>query len=275
MILKSLKVAVLTGAGLLLAGGLVFGTDLLSYAKSSAYSVRSAVKDSVPVEFELKRARDLLDEIVPEMHANIKLIAQQEVEIAGLKKDLAASEKSLAEEQARVQKLRESLLTSQVAFTVGGVTYNREQVKEELGRRFDRYKEAEVVLASKKRLLDNRERTLAASVQTIERTRSQKALLENQIAALESQFRLIQAASVGSSNSIDHSKLAQTEKLISQVKKQLDVAERVLAHEAKFIQPMNIDVVDEKHLLAEVEEHFSSQRESAQTPLEVTPQASR
>jgi hypothetical protein len=44
--------------------------------------MRGAVKDAVPIEFQIQRARDSLNDIIPEMQANIRLIAQQEVEIA-------------------------------------------------------------------------------------------------------------------------------------------------------------------------------------------------
>src|SRR5512146_742797 len=72
MITKWLKMGVLGVVGVGLVGGVLFGRDALSYAKSVAKSFRTAVKDTVPIEFELKRASDLLDEIIPEMHANIR-----------------------------------------------------------------------------------------------------------------------------------------------------------------------------------------------------------
>lgn len=257
MILKSIKYIALTGVGLGLVGGAVFGTDLLSYAKSSARSVQSAVKDNVPIEFEIRRARDLLNDIIPEMHANIRLIAQQEVELSNLKADILQSQKNLREEQARVQKLRDCLSTTEVSYNVGGINYSRDHMKDELSRRFDHYKEAEVVMAGKQRLLENREKALLAGMAALDRTRSQKCLLENQVESLEGQFRLIRAASVGTKLNVDNSKLAQTEKLLSQIKKQLDVAERVLSHEARFTDAIPVDVVNEKDLVSSVDEHFA------------------
>jgi len=264
MIFKTIKWIVVGGIGLALAGGFIFGKDLVSYVRCSAKSVRTAVKDSVPIDFELARARDLLDDIIPEMQANVRLIAQQEVEIANLKADVAQSQKALSEEQIRVQKLRNCLATSQVSFTFGGLNYTRDQLKEDLARKFDHFREAEVILIGKTRLLENREKALVAGVQAIERTRAQKALLENKIEALEGQYRLVQAASVGSNLAIDTSKIAQTEKVIAQVKKQLDIAERVLAHEARFTESIPVDAVNEKDLMMAVDEHFSTPRRDAQ-----------
>jgi len=245
-------------AGLGIAGGLLFGHDLCSYLTSSARSVRVAVNDSVPVEFQLRRARDLVEDIVPEMQANVRVIAQQEVEIDALRKDIDQSERGLADERARVAKIRDCLLSQQASFTFGPHAYTREQLKEDLARRFDSSKECDVVLSGKKRLLENRAKSLAAAEQMLEKARSQKAMLESQIATLEAQNKLVQAAAIGSVNSIDNSKLAQSQKLIDQIKRQLDVAERILARESHFVEPIQLDVVSEKDLLTQVDDYLKT-----------------
>jgi hypothetical protein len=271
MILKSIKTVVLVGLGVAVVGGLLFGRDALSYFRSAMGSVRDVAKDNVPIEFELRRARDLLNDIIPEMQANIRVIAQQEVEIANLKNDIIASRKALNDEQAKVAKLRETLSTQNVSYTINGLNYSRRAVTEELSRRFDRFKEAEVILAGKQRLLENREKSLQAGIAMLEKTRSQKQLLEGQIESLEGQFRLVQAAAVGSKVNIDHSKLAQTQKVLSDIKKQLDVAERVLAHESRFTEEIKVDAVDEKELVASVDEHFG--KPTSPEALSATPSA--
>ena len=263
MILRIIKYATVGAAGLCLVGGLFFGRDAASYVYSSAKSLQSAVKEAVPVEFELQRARDLLDDIIPEVQANVRLIAQEEVEIASLKADLQQGQRSVNEERIRVTKLRDTLGTGKVTYTLGGSDYTAQQVKEELARSFDRYKEAEVVQAGKQRLLETRQKSLQAAMQMLERTKAQKVGLEDQIQALDSQYRLVQAAAVGSKVQIDSSKLAQTAKLIRQIKTRLDVAERVLAHEARFVQPIAVDTIDEKDLLAQVDEHLNPDKVSA------------
>jgi hypothetical protein len=64
---------------------------------------------------------------------------------------------------------------------------------------------------------------------------------------------------------IDHSKLAQTEKLIADIKKHLDVAERVLAHKAKFVDSIPVESpVNEKELLSEVDAYLNPQQPAAQ-----------
>ena len=264
MITKWLKRGVIVVAGVSLVGGLLFGKDVVSYVRSSAKSVRNVVKDSVPIDFELRRARDLLEEIIPEMHANVRLIAQEEVEVAALKTDISKSDISSEEEKLRIAKLRDALERPLAQYCFGGREYPRSYVKEDLARRFERFKESELVMAGKRRLLATRENSLHAAMQLLEQTRARKAMLEDKVEALASQHRLIKAAAIGSQIQVDNSKLAQTEKLIAQIKKRLDVSERVLAHESQFVQTIPVDAVVEEDLLTQVDEYFQGREERRQ-----------
>ncbi|UCG58001.1 MAG: hypothetical protein JSU70_00565 [Phycisphaerales bacterium] len=261
MVMKWVKRGSIVAVGLCLAGSLLFGSDVVSYVRSSAKSVRTVVKDSVPIEFELRRARDLLEDIIPEMHANVRLIAEEEVEVAALKADIAESEKSMEDERTRIATLRAALDKPEAQYCFGGREYPRSYVKDDLARRFDCFKESEVVLASKRRLLSSREQSLHAAMELLERTRSRKRTLEDKVEALASQHRLVKAAAVGSHIQVDSSKLAQTEKLIAQIKKRLDVAERVLAHESHFVQSIPVDTIVEKDLLTQVDEYFGAKEQ--------------
>lgn len=264
MILRWAKWGVMGVVGLGLVGGMLFGKDAVSYVKSSARGVRTAVKESVPVEFELRRARDMVEEIIPEMHANIRLIAQEEVEVAALKGEIGKAQTALQDEENKIKTLRVALEQPRVQYTFAGRNYDRSEVKTDLAMRFERFKESEVVLASKVKLLDSREKSLAAATQMLEKTRSQKRILENRIEALASQYRTLQATATGTQFQVDSSKLAQTQKLISDIQKRLDVAERVMAHESKFVDsiPVNeIEAVPETDLVAQVDDYFKARSE--------------
>ncbi len=269
MITKLLKRSVIVVAGVAVVGSVLFGKDVASYVRSSAKSVRTVVKDSVPIEFELRRARDLLDEIIPEMHASIKLIAREEVEVAGLNVSIASSENSIEEEKVRIAKLRNALATPRARYCFAGQEFPRSYVKADLANRFERFKESELNLASQRRLLATREGSLHAAMQLLERTRSRKRTLEDQIESLASQHRLVKAAAVGSHIQLDNSKLAQTEKLITQIRKRLDIAERVLAHESKFVQAIPIDAVVETDLLTQVDDYFHERQQLASADLQI------
>lgn len=258
MLGKTIKLTLIVVVCGALVGSLVFGTDVISYVRCSANSVQSAVKDAVPIEFELKRARDLLEEIIPEMHAQIRLIAQEEVEVAALKGELDTSRQMLISESDRIHTLKNALEANQVTYRFGSREFSHDDVKTDLVARFARYKEAEVVLASKERLLSTRESSLNAAMALLEKTKSQKRLLKDKVSTLEGRFRVAKAQAVGSTRlNLDNTKLAQAEKLINQINKRLDVAERVLAHESRFVETIPVDVIQEKDLLAQIDEHFN------------------
>ena len=202
-----------------LIGSLVFGRDMFSYVKSSAKWTRTAVKDSVPIEFELKRAHDLLEEIIPEIHRNIKLIAQEEVEIAALKADIAKSEKSFEEETQRIVNLRNALNVQKAAYTFGNQQYSARS-SQNLAWRFDRFKEAEVVLAQTVDACSPRGRP--AELHAAARNQAQKHLLASKIESLEAQHRLV-GRQRHSGVQFDNSKIAQTSSLTTS--EALDVAE--------------------------------------------------
>jgi len=274
MILRWVKWGVMGVVGLGVVGGMLFGKDAISYVKSSARGVRTAVKDSVPIEFELRRARDMLEDIIPEMHANIRLIAQEEVEVAALKGEIARGHEALKDEENKIKTLRVALEQPRVQYSFAGRNYDRNEVKEDLAARFERFRESEVVLASRVKLLDTREKSLTAAMQMLEKTKSQKRILEDRIEALASQYRTLQAAATGTQFQVDTSKLAQTQKLIGDIQKRLDVAERVLAHESKFVQaiPVNeIDTVTETDLVAQVDDYFKTRNDESTVATTVEP----
>jgi hypothetical protein len=275
MITKWIKVTLIGVAGAGLVGGLLFGSDLFSYLRTSVRSAQTAVKEAVPIEFELQRAQDTLGEVIPEMHAHVRMIAQEEVELANLKTDIAQSTKALADEKERIGKLRKALDVQQATYTFGEKQFSHEQVRDDLSQRFERFKEAELVLASKGRLLTAREKSLQAAMQMLDRTKAQKQLLEDKINGLESQWRLIKASATGTSLTMDSSKLGQTEKLIAQIKKRLDVSERVLAHESQMVQEaIPLDTPNEGDLLNKIDEYFAPPKDKgAGGHAEITPEA--
>jgi chromosome segregation ATPase len=242
------------------AGVALFGSDLSSYARSAATSVQQAAKDRVPVEFELRRAKDLLDDIEPEIRENIRTIAREEVEIAQLRDDIERTDDNVKDEKQAVIELRHQLDSRLVVNN----PHREQQLAGELSRRFERLQEAETVLEHKKQLLETRRAALAAALQTLDKVKHQKLVLEDKIKSLEAQHRMIQSASIGTGVQVDNSKLAQTEKLIAEIKKRLDVSERVLAHEGRFTSPAwRQQRIDTGELSARIDAYIDGEADSA------------
>ena len=74
------KAIVGTGITLLL-GLFFFGRDMVSYVNTSAQYMKDSVKESVPTEFQIERARNMIADLGPEIQKNMLAIAREEVEL--------------------------------------------------------------------------------------------------------------------------------------------------------------------------------------------------
>src|ERR671924_1797687 len=102
------KIIVLSSAALVLVG-LLFGREGLSHVKTSFGWVRQSVHDSVPVEFEISRARQMIKDLDPEIHRNMHLIAKEEVEVKHLREQLGRAEQQLTKNRSDIERLTADL----------------------------------------------------------------------------------------------------------------------------------------------------------------------
>ena len=85
-----LKKLVVGTAALAVAGGLILGSDALSYLRTFGGNVREAVKSEISVEFELDRIRDEVDSLMPEIRQHMTVVAEQSVDVKDLDKSPVA-----------------------------------------------------------------------------------------------------------------------------------------------------------------------------------------
>src|SRR6476620_12421262 len=85
--------------------GLVFGREGFSHVKTSLGCLRQSVRESVPVEFEISRARQMIKDLDPEIHRNMHLIAKEEVDVKHLRDQLFDAEKNLVKNRLDIERL--------------------------------------------------------------------------------------------------------------------------------------------------------------------------
>ena len=94
---------VLLGSALAVGGGgLLLGTSSFSYLKTGYSCLRESIKEQIPIEVEIKRARDMIADLKPEIADNLKLIAREEVEVAKLQREVNTKQASLVINHLRV-----------------------------------------------------------------------------------------------------------------------------------------------------------------------------
>lgn len=253
-----LKLAAVGVVSTVVLSTLVFGRDVVSYVKTMGCSARDAIKSEVPIEFEIKRARDLVENLVPDIRQCMHVIAEEEVNVEHLQRDIAQAETSLTKQRGDILALRKDLDAGRSTYQYASRTYTSQDVKRDLACRFERFKTVEATLASKKQILSAREKSVVAAREKLDNMLADKRDLEVQIENLESRMKTIQAAQTATSVQLDNSQLVRAKKLIGELNKQLDVAQRVLDSEGKFTGLIALETINPvpEDLSSQIDEYF-------------------
>lgn len=244
-----------------LVSTLVFGKDVFSYVKTAGCSARDAIKAEVPIEFEIERARGMVENLVPDIRKCMHVIAEEEVNVEHLYRDIARCDADLNKQKGEILALRHDVDLGKQTYQYASRTYSANDVKRDLACRFERFKTAESTLGSKKQILAAREKSVVAAREKLENMLADKRDLEVQIENLEARMKTLQAAQTATSVQLDNSQLARAKKLIGDLNKQLDVAQRVLDSEGKFTDliPVEATPAVPEDLSAQIDEYFGKQ----------------
>lgn len=255
------------GVGVAMVASLfLFGRDSLSYMKTAFREARQAVKQEVPIEFEIQRARDLVANLVPDIRRCMHVIAEEEVNVEHLQHEIARADGELRKQKDEIVTLRNDIGKGNSSYRYASRTYTAGEVKTDLSQRFERFKTAEATVDSKRQILDARTKSIGAARQKLEGMISAKRDLEVQIENLEARLRTIQAAQTSSDVSLDDSQLTQAKKLIAGLNKQLDVAQRLLDSQGSFTGTIPVDAkpVVVEDLAEQIDDHFGLGKESSE-----------
>ncbi len=153
-----IRKALLLGGGATLLGALLFGRDALSYIRTSAGYVTDSIQESVPIEFQIDRARGMIQDLVPEVRKNMHIIAKEETEVQRLEEQIAESEARQAKEKEHLLRLKSDLATGSETFQYASRNYSAAEVRTDLANRFERFKTNDATLASLKEIRAARRR---------------------------------------------------------------------------------------------------------------------
>ena len=211
----------------MLLAGLLFGREAVSYVKTSAGWMHQTVKDSVPIEFELERARKMIRDLDPEIRKNMTLIAREEVAVERLAESIQQNESQLAQTKGDIQKLNEDLRSGDEYFVYAKRTYSAKQVRDDLENRFQRFKSKEEAVGHLRKVLDARRSALQAAQEKLEAMMASKSQLEVDVEQLEARMKMVQVAQTRSNFNFDDSHLARTKSLLTDIQARIDVAARL------------------------------------------------
>jgi peptidoglycan hydrolase CwlO-like protein len=250
------KMFIIGGVGVLLLV-LLFGRSTVSYIRTSAGYVSNAAQESVPIEFQIDRARGMIKDLVPEVRKNMQVIAKEEVEVKKLEEQIAQTQTRLAKEKEQLLRLKADLASGRSNFTYASRSYTVEQVKTDMANRFERYKTSEATLASLQQMQTARQQSLEAARQKLEGMLAAKRQLAVEVENLEARLQMVAAAQTTSAYQFDDSRLGQAKELIANLRTRLDVAEKLANAETKYQGEIQLEGTSPANIVEEVTEHFA------------------
>lgn len=259
-----LKKSLLIGAGALVLAVLLLGPGVVSYMRTSAGYVRDAVHESIPIEFQIDRARGMIKDLIPEVRKNMHVIAKEEVEVQRLEEQIAATRARLEKEKNELMRLKADLATNQASYRYAERDYTADEVRADLARRFERYKTGEATLGSLEQIRDARQRSLRAARDKLEGMLASKRQLEVEVENLEARVQMLAAARTTSEFQFDDSRLGQVKELVSNLRTRLDVADQLLAAETQFHDEIPLDKATPEDIVEQVTEYFDGSGATAQ-----------
>jgi len=251
-----IRKAIVSVAVLLLVGLFFFGRDMVSYVRTSAGYVKESVTNSVPTEFQIDRARGMIEELMPEIRKNMRIIAREEVEVEQLQKQIAEAEADLAESKSDIVRLQSDLSSGKKTFQYASRSYTADDVKRDLARRFTRYQTKEATLASLREISDARLRSLDAAKDKLEGMMASKRQLGVDVENLEAQLEMVAAAQATSKYHFDDSKLGRAKELVADLKTRLEVASRMVDAENYYHDEIPLDEDVPADIVDQVTEYF-------------------
>ena len=252
-----IKKMLIVGSGAALLGLVFVGRDAMSYLRTSAGYVTDSVRESVPVEFQVDRARGMIQDLVPEVRKNMHVIAKEEVEVQRLDEQIAETRSRLAKEKEQLLRLKTDLATGKSEYIYAGRTYTADEVKVDLASRFDRYKTGEATLGQLVQIRDARQKSLTAARHKLEGMLASKRQLQVEVENLEARVQMIAAAKATSNYQFDDSRLGRGKELVSNLRNRLEVNEKLVNAEIYLQDEIPLDKTTPDNIVEQISEHFA------------------
>lgn len=258
-----LKKMLLAGSAVALLSGVTVGVPLMSYARCGATWLKSSASDAMPLEWELKRARQMIADLKPEIEVNATRIAKEKVEVARLSKQLGETDEKLTKAESDISRLRDDLQGGQDYYSYGGRTYTSAQVTSDLGNRFKRFKTRRATADKLQQMLAARQQSLRAAHERMDAMLGAKRQLEVEVENLQARLGALRVAQTSSELSLDDSHLSQTRELLDEIATRIDVEEETMSVDVEYFGEIDLDQPSDDDLLEDIASYFDSSQANA------------
>jgi DNA repair exonuclease SbcCD ATPase subunit len=203
--------------------------DPCSYFTTAINDVRTSVRGKVPLEFELKRARNLIRQIDPQVRESRRDVARSEVAMEHLKAEIQGLQAAVANGEVKVRRLRSAISGGQFTPASFRSEFAEVKMRQDLIRSFDLMKSRARLLKSKETLYARQMQVLTAAREKLMAIRSEKQNLEDLVTNLDAQKRSNDAMAAAARNfTWDTSPLGKARKLLDSIETRLRVQQKLI-----------------------------------------------
>lgn len=251
-----IKKFVVTSLAVTLLAGLTIGTDVGSYLSTAYHRATNCVADSVPIEFQIDRARQLVAEVAPEVRDAMRAIAKEEIALERLDEQIADAEERAEKGKSAIIRLQSDLSTDTKVFHYAGRNYTRSQVVEDLSRRFTRHKVGDETLSHLKTMRQARQDNLNAAREKLTAMISTQKSLEADLVNLEAKRNLVSVAQATTDVALDDSRVAQAKELIADIRSRLDVTAKLAHANTTYPGEIQLEAEESADVIEQVAAYF-------------------
>jgi chromosome segregation ATPase len=222
------------GAGVLGVLALVglFGTPAGSYVRTGVTKIRTVAKDSVPVQFEIDRAKHEIEQLDPAIRQHIEILARAEQDVKRLEAEIAETTANLDKQKTAILKIRASVGDS----VIRPVSDSKDGMKleEMLRNKLDGYNRVERILSEKKATLESRQKVVESAKEHLTAIATQKKALEARVEEIQARLAAIEANNARNKYHFDGSALSRAKKSVNDLDERLTVITRVAEMEGRL-----------------------------------------
>lgn len=251
-----IKKAVFVVAGLGVTMLFLFGRDAASYVATTYHKLTDSVQDSVPIEFQIDRAREMVRDLEPEIRNSMHVIAKEEVALEQLNQQIDVNQVKTDKDKRDILRLQTDLGKGKELYRYASRSYSCDEVKQDLSRRFNRFKVADDTLSSMKQMRDAREKNLDAAQQKLAAMVNARRKLEVDVQNLEAKRKLVEVAEASSEYVFDDSQLARCKELITDIRTRLDVAAKLANADVNVEVEIPLDEATPSDITDQVADYF-------------------
>ncbi|HVT30111.1 MAG TPA: hypothetical protein VHE81_19010 [Lacipirellulaceae bacterium] len=250
------KKAILVVLGLGLTTAVLFGRNAASYVSTTYHRLTDSVEEAVPIDFQIDRAKQMVRDLDPEIRRSMHVIAKEEVALEQLNQQISGSQEKADKDKQDILRLQTDLGQNKNSYHYASRTYTCNEVKQDLARRFNRFKVADDTLASMKQMRDAREKNLDAARQKLSAMINARRKLEVDVQNLEAKRKLVEVAQASSDYVFDDSQLARCKDLINDIRARLDVAAKLANADVNVPTEIPLDESAPKDITDQVAQYF-------------------